>query len=310
MLSSKKGKERSEAARGMRLKSVGAVSFEFLMWCAGCLMYAIGVVIFTTPMHFVTGGVTGIAVIVHHLIPAIPIGTFVFAINIPLFIVSWKVFGMTFIMRTMVATGLLSGLIDLTQYIGTKYDLLFKGDEKLVAAIFGGVLCGAGLGIVFSSGATTGGIDILARLLRLKLPHISVGKLVLACDFIVVLLNGVVSKSIENVLYSLIIIFISSQAVDYVVSGKSHSKMLLIMTKEPKSVCKDIIQHCGRGVSVIPARGGYTGQEKEMLMCVVRAHEVAAVRKIVAKYDDKPFIIITDSSEVLGQGFKSHKDTL
>lgn len=300
----------SKRTDGFNLKAAGSLAADFMLWCLGCLLYAVGVVIFTTPMHFVTGGLTGIAVIVHHLIPAVPIGAFVFAVNIPLFIVSWKVFGYKFIIHTMVATSLLSGFLDLTQLVGEKYNLLFSGDEKLVAAIFGGVLCGAGLGIVFSSGATTGGIDILARLLRIKLPHISVGKLVLACDFIVVILNGIVSKSIENVLYSLIIIFISSQAVDYVISGMSHSKMMLIMTKDPETVCKDIIQLCGRGVSVIPARGGYTGQEKEMLMCVVRAHEVASVRKIVAKYDDKPFIIITDSSEVLGQGFKSHKDTL
>ena len=300
----------SKRTDGFNLKAAGSLAADFMLWCLGCLFYAVGVVIFTTPMHFVTGGLTGIAVIVHHLIPAVPIGAFVFAVNIPLFIVSWKVFGYKFIIHTMVATSLLSGFLDLTQLVGEKYNLLFSGDEKLVAAIFGGVLCGAGLGIVFSSGATTGGIDILARLLRIKLPHISVGKLVLACDFIVVILNGIVSKSIENVLYSLIIIFISSQAVDYVISGMSHSKMMLIMTKDPETVCKDIIQLCGRGVSVIPARGGYTGQEKEMLMCVVRAHEVASVRKIVAKYDDKPFIIITDSSEVLGQGFKSHKDTL
>ena len=179
----------SERKKSFDLKAAGTLTADFLLWCLGCLLYSTGVVIFTTPMHFVTGGLTGIAVIVHHLVPAVPIGAFVFVANIPLFIISWKVFGYKFIIRTMVATSLLSGFIDLTQFIGEKYDLLFNGDEKLVAAIFGGVLCGAGLGIVFSSGATTGGIDILARLLRIKLPHISVGKLVLACDFIVVLLN-------------------------------------------------------------------------------------------------------------------------
>lgn len=300
----------TEKIKKSKLNNAGTVTADFLLWCLGCIMYSVGVVIFTTPMHFVTGGLTGIAVIVHQLVPAIPIGAFVFAANIPLFIISWKVFGYRFIVRTMVATTILSGTIDLTQYIGTKYGLLFNGDEKLVAAIFGGVLCGAGLGVVFARGATTGGLDILVRLLKIKLPHISVGKLVLACDFIVVILNGIASKSIENVLYSLIIIFISSQAVDYVISGKSHSKMLFIMTDKPEEVCKDIITYCGRGVSMIPAKGGYTGQKKEMLMCVVRAHEVAAVRKIVAAHDDKPFIIITDSSEVLGQGFKSHMDTL
>ncbi len=293
-----------------KLKSAKTLTTEFLLWCLGCMLYAVGCALFTTPMNFVPGGLTGLAVIVHQLLPVIPVGAFVFVANIPLFLISWKKFGWRFIIKTIVATMLLSIFIDLVTYIGEQNSLMYSGDEKLVACIFGGVLCGGGLGTVYLSGATTGGFDILARLMRLKFQHISMGKLVFVCDFVVVILNGIVSKSILSVLYSLIVIFISSQATDYVISGLSHAKLLYIMTSEPQKVCSDITHHLGRGVSILHAKGGYTGQEKEMLMCVVRSHEVATVRKIVAAYDEKPFIIITDSSDVLGQGFKSHKDTL
>lgn len=283
---------------------------ELLMCVAGALLYATAVSLFVNPLKFVAGGVTGLGILVNHLAPVISTGTFVFIANIPLFIISWKKFGFNFIARTIFATALVSVFIDILAELGEKYGWFFAGEEKLVGAIFGGILAGAGLGIVFLGGATTGGLDILARLLRLKFPHLSVGRLILICDFTVVLLSGIVYKSVESILYSIIIIFLSSLAVDHIVAGRSHSKLMFILTDSYEEVTRDIIAICGRGVSVISAQGGYTGQERKLLMCVVRTHEVSRVRKVVAKYDEKPFIIITDSSEVLGQGFKAHDDTL
>ena len=294
----------------VNMKKVISTGTELLMCVLGALMYAVAVSLFVNPLKFVAGGVTGLGILVNYLVPVISTGTFVFVANIPLFIISWKKFGFKFIARTVFATALVSVFIDILADLGEKYNWFFSGDEKLVGAIFGGIIAGAGLGIVFLGGATTGGLDILARLLRLKFPHLSVGRLILICDFAVVLLSGIVYRSVESILYSIIIIFLSSLAVDHIVAGRSHSKLLFILTDSYEEVTKDIIAICGRGVSVIPAQGGYTGQDKKLLMCVVRTHEVSRVRKVVAKYDEKPFIIITDSSEVLGQGFKSHNDTL
>ena len=273
-------------------------------------MYSSAVVCFIRPLRFTSGGVTGIALIINYLLPILPIGLLVFLINVPLFIAAEKAFGAKFIVNTLAATTILSVMMDAIAPIAEKYGWLYTGGEKIIGAIFGGVLAGAGLGLVFLHGATTGGTDILARLLRLKFPHISVGKLILMSDFAVVLLTGIVYKDIESILYSIVIIFLSSQALDYVVSGRDHSKMLLISTSEPDKVTEDILRLCGRGVSLIHAEGGYSKEEKKLLMCAVRAHEVTTVRKIIAKYDEKPFIIVTDSSEILGLGFKSHKDTL
>ncbi|MBO5396718.1 MAG: YitT family protein [Clostridia bacterium] len=292
------------------IKRITATATELLMCVVGSFMYSAAVSLFVTPLKFAAGGVTGLGILVNYLAPFITTGTFVFAANIPLFLLAWRKFGFRFIARTVFSTALVSVFIDLLSYFGAEYDWFFDGEEKLVGAIFGGIIAGAGLGVVFLGGATTGGLDILARLLKLKFPHFSVGRLILMCDFVVVLLSGIVYKSVESVLYSIIIVFLSSLAVDYVVAGRSHSKLLFIMTDYYEDVTKDIIAICGRGVSVIPAKGGYTGKDKNMLMCVVRTHEVARVREVVSKYDEKPFIIIAESSEVLGQGFKSHNDTL
>lgn len=292
------------------MKRIFSVLSQYLLCIFGSFMYAAAVSIFVTPLKFAAGGVTGLGILINHLFPFISTGMFVFVANVPLFIISWKKFGFRFIARTVFSTALVSVFIDLTDFFGEKYGWFFSGDEKLVGAIFGGIIAGAGLGIVFLGGATTGGLDILARLLKLKFPHFSVGRLILICDFVVVLLSGIVYKSVESILYSIIIVFLSSLAVDYIVAGRSHSKLLFILTDSYEEVTKDIISICGRGVSVIPAKGGYTGNDKKLLMCVVRTHEVSRVRSVVARYDDNPFIIIADSSEVLGQGFKSHKDTL
>lgn len=297
-------------AEKIKLKRVLSVLTQYLLCILGSFLYALAVSVFVTPMKFAAGGVTGLGILVNYAFPVISTGMFVFAANIPLFLISWKKFGFRFIARTVFATALVSVFIDLLAFLGEKYGWFFQGEEKLVGAIFGGIIAGAGLGIVFLGGATTGGLDILARLLKLKFPHFSVGRLILICDFTVVLLSGFVYKSVESILYSIIIVFLSSLAVDYIVAGKDHSKLLFILTDSYEEVTKDIISVCSRGVSVIPAKGGYTGQDKKLLMCVVRTHEVARVRGVVAKYDENPFIIITDSSEVLGQGFKSHNETL
>lgn len=287
------------------------IFFGDLFWCAlGTLLYAISVVYFVNPMQFVPGGVTTLGIIVNYFIPQVPIGVFVFLMNVPLFLIAFKALGFPFIAKTAGVAGILSLNIDLVNYFFSKYDLHYSGEEKLLAAIFGGILCGIGIGLVFMRGATTGGADIVVRLLKLKFPHLSVGKLVLLVDFTVLMLAGLVYRSMDTVLFSLIVVFLDSQGVDYVLRSRSDSKMLMIVTDHYEEITRDIISQCDRGVSILKATGGYSGDEKKMVLSVVRAPEVTRVRRIVAKYDEHPFIIITDSSEVLGEGFKSHKDTM
>ena len=291
-------------------RPLGSILLDYLFCTVGTFLYALGVVYFINPSKFVPGGVTTLGILVNYLLPFVPIGVFVFLVNVPLFIASWRVFGFNFIIKTVISTAMLSGFIDLLTALSAKKGWVYTGDEKLVAAIFGGLCLGVGVGLVFSRGGTTGGMDIVARLLRLRFAHISIGRLVLLCDFVVVVLAGILYKSVNSMLYSGIVILISGLAVDFVVSGRSNSKMLMIMTDHAEEITKAITTTAGRGVSVINATGGFTGREHKMLLCVVRAHEVAEIRRLVQQYDENPFIIITDSGEVLGEGFKSTKDTL
>ena len=305
-----KKKTKEPAENNGKLRMIGVTALDYLLCAVGSFLYAVGVVCFINAAQFVPGGFTTLGILVNHLFPAVPIGAVVFALNVPFFIISWKVFGFGFISKTIFSTAMLSVFIDVLDKVSEKYGWIYTGDEKLVAAIFGGLFLGVGIGIVFLRGSTTGGSDIVVRLLRLALPHVSLGKLVLLCDFCVVVLAGIVYKSVNSVLYSLIVILISGLAVDYVVGGRSNSKMLMILTDSADEIVPEITLSLGRGVSVLNAVGGYTGEAHKMLLCVVRAHEVAEVRKIVTKYDEHPFIIITDSGEVLGEGFKSYKDNL
>ena len=301
----------AQLAKREKRRAAGTLVLDYLLCAVGTLLYALGVVCFINPMHFVPGGVTTIAILINYLFPAIPTGAMTFAINVPLLLIALKVFGFRFISKTLFSTATLSLFLDLVGKVAEKFPVMvYTGQEKLVAALFGGIFLGAGIGLAFLRGGTTGGTDIVVRLLRLKLPHVSLGKLVLACDFAVVALAGVVYRSMDSVLYSVIVVFLSGFAVDYVISGRSHSKMLMILTSKPAEVTREITAVVERGVTLLEAEGGYTGQPKKMLLCVARAHEVPQIRNIVRKYDEHPFIIITDSGEVLGEGFKSHKDTL
>lgn len=286
-------------------KTVIDTVVDILFWIAGTFLYALSVQVFVAPNALAAGGVTGIATTVNHLFPVIPTGVMIFACNIPLFIISWIVFGKHFILRTIVATALNSVFMDLIPNFIPAYE-----GEKLICALFGGLLCGIGLGLVFRHGATTGGMDIATRLVRLKLPHISTGTMTLVLDFFVILFAGLCYKSVDSILYSVIVVFMSGKAMDAVIAGMGHGRMLMIVSDHPQEITADIIKETGRGVSLLPVQGGFTGEEKKMLLCVVRAHEVAKIRKIVKRYDEHPFIIITESGEVLGLGFKDLNETL
>jgi len=286
-------------------KTVFDTVTDVLFWIAGTFLYSLSVQVFVAPNALAAGGVTGIATTINYLFPVIPTGVLIFACNIPLFIISWIVFGKNFILRTIIATAMNSVFMDIIPQFIPAYE-----GEKLICALFGGILCGIGLGLVFRHGATTGGMDIATRLVRLKLPHISTGTMTLVLDFCVILFAGLCFKSVDSILYSVIVVFMSGKAMDSVIAGMGHGRMLMIVSVHPEEITKDITNETGRGVSVLPVQGGFTGEEKKMLLCVVRAHEVAKVRKIVKRYDEHPFIIITESSEVLGLGFKDHNETL
>lgn len=297
-MSEKTIKKRTNSNPKDPMSQLVADAFFFIV---GSALYAISVNCFTAPNHIAPGGVTGLATVGNYLF-GLPIGTTVILLNIPLFILSLIFFGKKFLFRTVVATVLASVVIDIT----AGFLPVYSGD-KLLAALFGGVFSGAGLGLVFIRGATTGGVDIIGKLMKLKFPHISMGSFMLVLDMMVVIVAGIAYKSIESVLYAIIAFYISSKAIDYLLYGTTNNKMIQIVTDKGREIAKAITNETSRGVTILPVTGGYTGKERSMLLCVTRANEVALIMRIARSIDENPFIIVSQAGDVFGLGFKPHR---
>ncbi len=267
------------------------------IWILGCTLYAVGVNCFAVPNEIAQSGMTGAAVIINYLLHT-PLGVTNFVINIPLLILMWLYLGKKMLAKTLWVTVILSAILDIVGATGITY----HGD-MILASLFCGLLEGTGLGLIMITGATSGGTDIIAKLINKRWPHLSVGTMVMVADAIVVTTGMAVFRSIESGLYAIIVIFVSSRVIDSLIYGTGNGKMLLIVTEKAEEVSQAIISSSKRGVSILPAVGAYTGKSKNVLMCVVRKNEVAGIMKIVKQADDKTFIIISEANEILGQGF-------
>ncbi|MBQ2829293.1 MAG: YitT family protein [Clostridia bacterium] len=277
-------------------------TFLDIIYCGGgCILYSAAVRIFAESNDIAQGGVTGVAMLVNFLFPKIPIGVGVFLLNLPLFLIAWKKIGGKFIVKSFFVTVFLSFVIDSISFLPT-----YTGD-KMLASIFCGVLSGISMALVFIRGLTTGGTDILAKLIRLRKPSFSMGRLILICDFFVITLSGFVYGKIESALYSLVLIFVSSYVIDKILFGLTDSRTLLIVTEKHEEISAVIMNEMGRGVSVVEAEGGYTGKDKKILLSAMLRGEVKRVTEIIAEYDKNAFTIILPSSEIVGEGFENRK---
>ena len=258
-------------------QKIACAVIDNICWIVGCSLYSIGVVSFALPNSIAQSGTTGLAIIVNHLFEFIPLGTANFLLNLPLMI---------------------SALLDLFGSFMPTY----TGD-KILAAIFCGVCTGAGLAVVFMRGATTGGTDIIGRLVHKAFPHIQIGKVIMAADALIVILGAVVFRSVESAMYAVIVIFVNSRLLDYILYGTGSGKLLLAVTEHAQEISDAITSKMGRGITILPVKGGYTGKEKSMVVCAVKKNEVPHLTKIIRQVDTETFIIITEAGEILGEGF-------
>ncbi len=273
---------------------------DIVCFVVGSLIYAVSVNAFTSPNQIAPGGLTGISILINH-ITGWPIGMFSLLLNIPIFIWAIVEIGYKLVGKTMVATVFVSVAIDIVHQMVPAY----HGDPML-AAIFGGVLEGLGLSIVFTRGGTTGGTDLIARLLGRRLHHVSMGKLMLAVDSMVILTSGWVYHSMESVLYAGIAIFVSTQLIDTILYGTDigTGKILYIISPKNAEIAQDILRDVDRGVTVLKSRGAYSGREGEVLLCAVRRYEVVKIKEIVRSHDSNAFIIVGEAGEISGEGFR------
>lgn len=276
---------------------------DLIFFAGGSCIYAVSVNMFTAPNKIAPGGVTGISIMLNYLFH-FPIGMLSLLLNIPIFIWAIMEIGYKLVGKTMVATIFVSVAIDLVGKIVPAYT-----GNQMLAALFGGMLEGVGLSLVFMRGGTTGGSDLVARLLGRRIPHFSMGKLMLGVDLTIVLVSAFVYDSIESALYAVIAIFVSTKLIDSILYGTDTGtgKLLFIMSVKNDEIAQDILTDMDRGVTVLKSRGAYSGREGEVLLCAVRRYEVVKVKEIVRSHDKDAFMIIGDAGEISGEGFRMVK---
>lgn len=271
---------------------------DLVFYIAGSIIYSIAIPMFIAPAHISPGGFTGIALIFNYLFK-LPTGLTILILNIPLIIVSLKKFGGHFIIKTAIATVIVSVTLDISE----KYITPFGGDI-ILNSLFGGILVGLGLGLVIMRGATTGGVDIIGKLINFKYPHISIGRVILVGDAIVLILTAICYRDFSGALYSVITIYVTSVVLDSVIYGADKGKLIYIITDSGKEISKKILEEASRGVTKIKATGAYTEENKEILMCAVRRPQVPIIFQLVKKWDTNAFIIVCEAGEIMGRGFK------
>ena len=269
---------------------------DTLVFIIGGIFYSVAINCFLSKNNILNGGFTGIATILNYLFE-LPIGTAIFIMNIPLFIIAFKKLGVKFVLRTVWATLINSTLIDIGVILP-----VYQND-LLLSSLFGGALTGIALGIIFIRNATTGGVDIIAKLIKLKNPQISIGRSILFFDAFVVILGGIIYRNFESMLYASVVIFVSAQVLDYVIFGVSRGAMILIISEQSEKLCNIIINDLDRGVTVLKAQGGYSKNDKDVLMCACFDNQTHKLIKKIKSADENAFFIVTQSKQILGNGF-------
>lgn len=265
------------------------------------LIYALSFVWCFDPNGIAFGGVTGLAQIVNKLFPFIPVGVTVIAMNIPLFLLGWKFIGGRLLVSSLYAMAVSSVFIDLLTPI---YD--WQPMDPLLACIFGGLLLGVSLGVVFLEGATTGGTDLAARLLKLKLAWLPMGKLLMGIDLAVIVLVALFFRNLNTALYGLVALYISTIAMDGILYGLDNAKVAYIISDQNEAICHAIVNDLDRGVTILHGQGAYTGADKKVLMCAFKQREIAAIKETVKGIDPDAFLIVCNAHEVLGDGFRQY----
>lgn len=268
----------------------------------GCAVFALGFDLFLEPAGFNCGGVSGVAMLINYAVdvPWLTIGVLSAAINLPLFFCGYKKIGKYFFFTSLFGTLCNSVFFDLFAKIP------IPEVEPMLAVLFGGVMIGAGLGVVFLAGASTGGIDIVARLLKLKFRNFPIGKIILMFDLCTAVATGIVYRQVSNTLYSAVTLYLSSVVLDKVVYGMDFAKVALIITEKYEEISYAIDTQLDRGITLLRGQGFYKRQDKYILLSAVKRRQLAELKELINSIDPDAFVILQDAHQVLGDGFKRY----
>ena len=265
---------------------------------AGGAVFAIGLGCFVGPAQIAPGGVSGLSIIINYL-TGLPVGSLNMGINIPLLLLAWRFLGRRFTLKTLRSVFIQSVMIDL---VGLWLPV-YAGD-RIMSALFGGVAIGVGLAPVFMRGSTTGGTDIVSRLIQLRFRHVSIGKLLFMVDTAVLLLSVAVFRNIETGLYGMITIYTSNRILDGILYGLDTGKVVLVISEKNQRIAQQVMDRLERGATFLQAEGAWSGQEKKVLLCVVRAVQCYRVEEIVRAADPDAFLVVMEANQIAGEGFR------
>lgn len=268
-----------------------------LSTAAGSALFALGFSLFLIPNEINTGGLSGVAMLAVELIGFGSIGLVSVLLNLPLFLLGGMKIGKRFFAGSLLGMLMSSVLLDVFAMIP------FDAQDVLLSSIYGGFLCGLGLGVVFSSGTSTGGSDILVRLLKLRYRDVPIGTISMCFDALVVILTGIVFRDVSKALYSGITVFISGQVMDMVVYRFDYSKVALIVSSRPEQIAQEISCKLDRGATFLHGEGAYTGENKKVVLAVVKKRELADLKELVMETDPNAFMILQEAHQVMGEGF-------
>ena len=284
---------------------IGKNAADFLKIVVGAALYALGFDLFLVPNGINGGGITGLSMIFVNLTNVGTIGLLTAILNLPLFILAGLKIGRKFFVGSLLGMAVSSGLIDLFELISP------PATEPLVGALYGGAVCGFGLGLVFAAGGSTGGSDIIVRFFKRKWPNANIGTIAMCFDFLVAALTGLVFRDITLTLYSGIVIFITGFVIDAVVYRFDYSKVALIISKEYDKIAAAVCDELGHGVTYLQGEGYYTGNDTKVVLTAVKRQQLAELKQLVMGIDPNAFVIVQEAHQVLGDGFSRYsKDSL
>lgn len=262
----------------------------------GTAITGFGVSTLLTPNKIVGGGVSGLSTILYQTL-SVPPGLTFAVVNILLLVISFKVLGKYFVLKTLVGAGLISLFVQIFSYLPP------VTENTVLAAVFGGFIYGLGIALAFVAGATTGGTDILGRLLQCKFPHLPIGKLLLIVDSLVIVTSLIVFRNFDLALFGIISLFVSTYSIDFVIRKLNVSKIAFVITDKGEEIAKYLISTSPRGVTLIDTVGAYKNEKNKMLFCALKSSEVDAFQRKILELDENAFIVYSESQQIKGNGF-------
>ncbi len=272
---------------------------KYLIITVASFINAVAISSFIDPNNMAPGGVSGIAIIINRFIP-VETGTLIFILNIPILLLAIYKFGIRFTVSTIYAIAVISVITNILAPLGA------ATDDILLAALSGGVLYAVSIGMIMKVGATTGGMDIIVKFLRLKLPHLKTGAIFFITDVIVISVSAFAFRNIDSALYAGILVAVNSAVLDIVLYGKDEAKLIYIISDKSEDIAERILKELDIGVTYLEGHGAFSKKQKRVLMCAVKKRTSPQLETIVREEDSDAFMVITSATEIFGEGYKSY----